>query len=113
VLLIANCTVTEKRSASGEVEYSVSLLAPITVLGGSATEARSVRAAGPGIGITSGALQIGYFGISVVYLDPDCRVVLIPTDDAQLNRFKDILGGITDLCSTASNGGPIATKDRK
>ncbi|MGE0684649.1 MAG: hypothetical protein AB7P69_27545 [Candidatus Binatia bacterium] len=72
-----------------------------------------MRATGVGVGITTGVFQFGYFGMSTVYLDPDCRVVLIPTYEGQVERFKTLLEGTPGLCNAVQNGGSIATKEHK
>jgi hypothetical protein len=94
----SGCAVVEKVAPSGAVERSIALLSPVSIVGGSADAPRAVRVAGIGLGMGHDSAVLGGYEISAVHLDQDCRVVIMPKNNVELDNFRQLLEKTPNIC---------------
>jgi hypothetical protein len=85
------CALVEKVGADGAIERSVAFLSPVAVVGGSPGAPRAVRVSAVGLGVGPDSAVLGAYEMSVVHLDPECRIVVMPARDVQLENFRRLL----------------------
>jgi hypothetical protein len=85
------CALVEKVGADGAIERSIAFLSPVAVVGGSPGAPRAVRVSAVGLGVGPDSAVLGAYEMSVVHLDPECRIVVMPARDVQLENFRRLL----------------------
>lgn len=96
--VVAGCAMVEKVNADGTVERSTSLLAPVSVVVGSPDGPRAVRASGIGIGVGPDSTVLGAYEITAVHLEPECRVVVMPQREVELENFRRFMEQTPNVC---------------
>jgi hypothetical protein len=92
------CALVEKVGADGAIERSVAFLSPVAVVGGSPGAPRAVRVSAVGLGVGPDSAVLGAYEMSVVHLDPECRIVVMPARDVQLENFRRLLEQTPNVC---------------
>ena len=86
----------ERVGSDGVIERSISL-SPVSLVGGS-SNASAVRVAGFGLGVSQDSAVLGVYDMSAVRLDPECRIVVMPKSDVELENFRRFLNETPNLC---------------
>jgi hypothetical protein len=68
------------------------------VVGGSPGAPRAVRVSAVGLGVGQDSAVLGTYEMSVVHLDPECRIVVMPARDVQLENFRRLLEQTPNVC---------------
>jgi hypothetical protein len=94
----AGCAVVEKVNFDGTVERSTSFFAPVSVVVGSPEGPRAVRASGIGVGVGPDSAVLGAYEIAAVHLDAECRIVVMPHRDVELENFRRFMEQTPNVC---------------
>jgi hypothetical protein len=95
---VSGCAVVEKLHADGTAERATSFFAPVLVVPGASEEATAVRVSGIGLGVGPQTAILGAYDISAVHLDPECRIVIMPQRELELQNLRRILGDASNIC---------------
>jgi hypothetical protein len=94
----AGCAVVEKVNTDGTVERSTSFLAPVSVVVGSPEGPRAVRASGIGLAVGPDSAVLGAYEIAAVHLDAECRIVVMPTNNVEVENIRRFLSQTPKIC---------------
>jgi hypothetical protein len=97
--VVCGCAMVEKIGTDGAVERSVALLSPVSIVGGSPDSARAIRVAGFGLGLGQDSAVLGAYEISAVHLDRECRVVVMPQRNVELENLRRFLEQTPNVCA--------------
>jgi hypothetical protein len=96
--IASGCAVVEKLHADGTAERTTSFLAPVLVVPDASEAATAVRVSGIGLGVGPQTAMLGAYDVSAVYLDPECRIVIMPQRELELQNLRRILGDASNIC---------------
>jgi hypothetical protein len=94
--MVSGCALVEKVGSDGGVERSISL-SPLSLVGAS-SDSRAVRVAGFGLGVGQDSAVLGLYEMSAVRLDPECRIVVMPKSNVELENFRRLLSETPNVC---------------
>jgi hypothetical protein len=96
--IASGCAIVEKLHADGTAERTTSFLAPVLVFPDASDAATAVRVSGIGLGVGPQTAMLGAYDVSAVYLDPECRIVIMPQRELELQNLHRILGDTSKVC---------------
>lgn len=86
----------ERIGPDGITERSVSL-SPVSLIGDS-SDAKAIRVAGFGLGVGQDSAVLGLYDMSAVRLGSECRIVVMPKNDVELENFRRFLNETPNIC---------------
>jgi hypothetical protein len=93
---MSGCALVEKVGSDGSIERSISL-SPVSLVSPS-SDSNAIRVAGFGLGVGQHSAVLGLYEMSAVQLDPECRIVVMPKSDVELENFRRFLHETPNIC---------------